>query len=221
MERKQILCYGDSNTWGFVPGTGMRQPEDVRWTGVCQRLLGDGYRIIENGLNGRTTVLDDRYNDYLNGKKSLGYALISQKPLDLVVLMLGSNDLKYVTALSAATGADELVRMLLNANGIYRTSQPIFPNGPKVLLVAPPLIAPEITTLFPDSSLAGGAEESKHFARRYANVAKNRGVHFLDSALYTEPSLKDCVHITAESHARLGEAIAQKIKEIFSENADE
>lgn len=218
--RKQILCYGDSNTWGFVPGTGMRQPEDVRWTGVCQKALGDGYRIIENGLNGRTTVLDDRYNDYLNGKKSLGYALISQKPLDLVVLMLGSNDLKYVNALAAATGADELVRMLLNANGIYRTSQPIFPNGPKVLLVAPPLIAPEITTLFPDSSLAGGAEESKHFARRYANVAKARGVYFLDSAQYTEPSLKDCVHITAESHVRLGAAIADKIKEIFSENAD-
>lgn len=220
MERKQILCYGDSNTWGFVPGTGMRQPEDVRWTGVCQKLLGDGYRIIENGLNGRTTVLDDRFSDYLNGKKSLGYALISQKPLDLVVLMLGSNDLKYVNAMAAATGADELVRMLLNADGIYRVSQPIFPKGPKVLLIAPPLVAPEITELFPNSTLVRGGEESPRFSQLYANVAKARGVHFLDSALYTEPSLADCVHITAESHARLGEAIAAKIKEIFSEDAE-
>lgn len=218
--RKQILCYGDSNTWGFVPGTGMRQPEDVRWTGVCQKALGDGYRIIENGLNGRTTVLDDRFSDYLNGKKSLGYTLISQKPLDLVVLMLGTNDLKYVNALAAATGADELVRMLLNANGIYRTSQPIFPKGAKVLLVAPPLIAPEITTLFPNSTLVRGGEETPKFSQLYENVAKNRGVYFLDAALYAQPSLTDCVHITPESHACLGEAIAQKIKEIFSENAD-
>ena len=215
--RKQILCYGDSNTWGFVAGTGMRQPEDVRWTGVCQAALGDGYRIIENGLNGRTTVLDDPYNDYLNGKKSLGYALISQKPLDLVVLMLGSNDLKYVNALRAASGADELVRMILNANSIYRGSQPVFPKNAKVLLIAPPLIAPEIN---PDSSLAGGVEESKRFSKLYENVAKARGVYYLDSALYTEPSLADCVHITAESHARLGQAIAEKIKEIFSEDAE-
>lgn len=220
MERKQILCYGDSNTWGFVPGTGMRQPEHIRWPGVCQAELGSGYRIIENGLNGRTTVLDDRFSDYLNGKKSLGYALISQKPLDLVVLMLGSNDLKYASAVAAATGADELVRMLLNADGIYRVSQPIFPNGPKVLLIAPPLVAPEITELFPNSTLVTGAVESPRFSQLYANVAKNRGVHFLDAALYTEPSLDDCVHITAESHERLGKAIAAKIKEIFSEDAE-
>ena len=220
MERKQILCYGDSNTWGFMPGTGMRYPTDVRWTGVCQEALGEDYRIIDNGLNGRTTVLDDRFSDYLNGKKSLGYALISQKPLDLVVLMLGSNDIKYVNAVAAATGADELVRMLLNADGIYRCSQPIWRNGPKVLLIAPPLIAPEIETLFPNSTLVAGGVESPRFAQLYANVAKNRGVHFLDAALYTEPSLVDCVHITAESHARLGAAIAEKIKEIFSENAD-
>ena len=202
----KVVCYGDSNTYGFDPRSyfGSRYPADARWTDLLAEKTG--WQIVNEGENGRSIPRG---------------AIRIPQDTDLLLVMLGSNDLKYVTALSAATGADELVRMLLNANGIYRTSQPIFPNGPKVLLVAPPLIAPEITTLFPDSSLAGGAEESKHFARRYANVAKNRGVHFLDSALYTEPSLKDCVHITAESHARLGEAIAQKIKEIFSENADE
>ena len=217
MERKQILCYGDSNTWGFMPGTGERYPESVRWTSVCQKALGEAYRIIDNGLNGRTTVFDDYYSDYLNGKKSLGYILVSQKPLDLVVLMLGSNDLKYTGAVGAATGADELVRMLLNADGIYRVSQPIFPNGPKVLLIAPPLVAEEITELRPDSTLVRGGKESKRFAELYQNVAKARGVYYLDAALYTEPSLVDCVHITAESHTKLGLAIAEKIKEIFSQ----
>ena len=220
MEKKRILCFGDSNTWGFVPGTGMRQPENVRWTGVCQAELGGDYCILENGLNGRMSVRDDPFNEYLNGKKSLGYILISQKPLDLVVLMIGTNDLKYTNAVGASSGADELVRMLLHADGIYRVSQPIFPNGPKVLLVAPPLVHPEIGQRFPDSTLAGSAEESKRFARRYASVARSRGVYFLDSALYAEPSLTDCVHITAESHQRLGKAIAEKIKEIFSETAE-
>ena len=217
---RRILCYGDSNTWGYTAGTGVRYTEQQRWTGVLQRELGDGYAVIEEGLNGRTTVFD---NPALPGRNGLDYllpCLFSQKPLDLVVLMLGSNDIKYVNAVAAATGADELVRMLLNADGIYRCSQPIWRNGPKVLLIAPPLIAPEIETLFPNSTLVAGGVESPRFAQLYANVAKNRGVHFLDAALYTEPSLVDCVHITAESHARLGAAIAEKIKEIFSENAD-
>lgn len=214
---KRILCYGDSNTWGFMPGSGERQPESKRWTGVCQKALGENYRIIEAGLNGRMTVRDDPFNDYLNGKKCLGYTLISQKPLDLAVLMLGTNDLKYTNAVGAATGADELTRILLNANEIYRTSQPIFPKGAKVLLVAPPLIADEISKLRPDSTLAGGAEDSKRFKELYKGIAKARGAYFLDAALYTEPSLEDCVHITAESHTRLGLAIAEKIKEIFSQ----
>ena len=217
MERKQILCYGDSNTWGYIPGTGERQPEDKRWTGVCQKALGDEYRIIEDGLNGRMTVLDDPFSDYLNGKKCLGYTLVSQKPLDLAVLMLGTNDLKYTNAVGAATGADELTRMLLNANEIYRVSQPIFPKGAKVLLVAPPLIAEEIGDLRPDSTLAGAAADSRRFAELYEGIAKARGVYFLDAAPYTEPSLEDCVHITTESHTRLGLAIAEKIKEIFSQ----
>lgn len=215
MSKIRVLCYGDSNTWGYVPGTGDRQPEDVRWTGICQKELGDGYTVIENGLNGRTTVYNDHFTDYLNGKQGLPYALNAQKPLDLVVLMLGSNDMKFTGAVGAATGADELVRMLINADGIYRNSKPVFPNGPKVLLVAPPLIAPEINTLFPDSSVYGKAGETTRFAVLYENIAKNRGVYFLDAALYAQPSLTDCVHIDAESHARLGKAIAEKIRTIL------
>lgn len=220
MEKIRVLCYGDSNTWGFMPGTGERRGAEERWTGVCQKLLGEKYTIIENGLNGRTTVFDDPFNDYLNGKKCLGYTLISQKPIDLAVLMLGTNDMKYANAVGASTGADELVRMLLNANEIYRTSQPVFPKGAKVLLVAPPLIADEIDELRPDSTVAGKSGETKRFAALYEQIAKNRGVYFLDAAQYTKPSLIDCVHIDGESHRKLGIAMAQKIEEIFSTTAE-
>jgi hypothetical protein len=131
--------------------------------------------------------------------------------------MLGSNDLKYTGAVGAATGADELTRMLLNANEIYRVSQPVWRNAPKILLIAPPLVDERIPQLRPDSTLVRGGSESKRFAQLYEGIAKTRGVYFLDAALYTEPSLVDCVHITTESHTRLGLAIAEKIKEIFSQ----
>lgn len=214
MGKIRVLCYGDSNTWGYIAGTAERREE--RWTAVCQRILGEDYTVIENGLNGRTTVYDDPFNDYLNGKKSLGYTLISQKPIDLAVVMLGSNDLKYTGAVGAVTGADEIVRMLLNANEIYRVSQPVFPKGAKVLVLAPPLIDPALDTLRPDSTLAGTSAESERFAALYSQMAKNRGAYFLDAALYTKPSDVDCVHIDAESHVRLGKAVAEKILEIFS-----
>ena len=218
MRKIRVLCYGDSNTWGYIPGTGERREE--RWTAVCQRILGDDYAILEHGLNGRTTVYDDPFNDYLNGKKCLGYTLISQKPIDLAVLMLGTNDLKFTGAVGASTGADELVRMLLNANEIYRTSQPIFPAGAKVLLVASPRLAAQIDELRPDSSVAGKAGEAERFPQLYKQIADNRNVYYLDASQYAKPSLVDCVHIDGESHVRLGAAMAEKIKEIFQQNAE-
>ncbi len=92
---KKILCYGDSNTWGHIPVTGGRYGDDVRWTGVLQAALGEGYRVIEEGLNGRTTVHDDPIEGvYKNGKHYLIPCLESHRPLDLVIMMLGTNDLK-------------------------------------------------------------------------------------------------------------------------------
>ena len=100
---KRVLCYGDSNTWGYVPGLGVRHPEDVRWTGVAAKLLGPDYRIIEEGMNGRTTAFDDPYYDFRNGKRGLGYALCAHAPLDLIVVGLGSNDLKFTDGVLVLT----------------------------------------------------------------------------------------------------------------------
>ena len=105
---KEILCYGDSNTWGFTPTTGARYPYAVRWPGALGALLGSGCRITENGVNGRTTVFNDPDFPCRNGKTGLGYALCAGKPFDLVILMLGTNDLKEarVSFLDAACCAE-------------------------------------------------------------------------------------------------------------------
>lgn len=216
--KKRVLCYGDSNTWGYIPGTSQRHPEDVRWTGVCQQLLGDDYVILEDGLNGRTTVLDDPFEpDYLNGMKGLSYALMAQKPLDLVVLMLGSNDLKYTNAALAAKGAAELVRRIMNANSILAASSPVLRNGPRVLLVSPIEVHEKIAELQLFGVPANAHEESRKFPALYKQIADLRGCHYLNAADYAEPSTVDCMHMTLESHARLGAAMAEKIKEILAD----
>ena len=132
---KTILCYGDSNTWGYNPSTGGRYPRDVRWPGVLRRELGDDYLVIEEGLNGRTTVWDDPIEGYKNGKEYLVPCLETHKPLDLVIILLGTNDLKVrfsVSAYDIANGAGALVQIVQKSE--------IGPGGraPQVLLLAPP-----------------------------------------------------------------------------------
>ena len=98
---KTILCYGDSNTYGYNPANGLRYPKSVRWTGRLQELLGNNYMIIEEGCNGRTTIFDDPIDGWKNGLNYLKPCLNSHKPVDIVILMLGSNDLKQTFHASA------------------------------------------------------------------------------------------------------------------------
>lgn len=213
MEKMRVLCYGDSDTWGYIAGTGERR--DARWTRVCQEALGDGYTVIENGLNGRTTVFDHPSNPWLNGLKGLGYALVSQKPLDMVVLFLGSNDVMYTDAEGSAAGVEKLIDAILDADRFCHVGKSIFPKGPKVLLLAPPLSAPEIHQVRPGSLLAEKAGELEKYAELFEAIAKKRGIHFLDAKLYTKSSPVDCIHIDGESHRALGEAVARKIRGIM------
>jgi len=211
---KKILCYGDSNTWGYMPGTGERYPDDVRWTGVVSKLLKDDFVILEDGISGRTTCFDKGWGDCKNGRTGLGYALLSNYPLDGVVIMLGSNDIAEKDAAYASFGCDELIRIIQNANNYFRVESPIFVNEPKILLVAPPLLHEDI-----DKSsviqMHGKYQESLKFKELYQNVAKNRNVEFLDAAQYTKASPIDCLHLDGKSHHNLGEAIANKLKEMF------
>ena len=132
---KTIVCYGDSNTWGYDPVSQDRLSITQRWTGVLAQELGAGYRVIEEGLGGRTTVWDDPIEGYKNGKGYLIPCLETHKPIDLIIIMLGTNDLKKrfsVSAYDIANGAGVLVDVVQkSASG---------PRGavPQILLMAPP-----------------------------------------------------------------------------------
>lgn len=211
MDRKRILCFGDSNTWGYIPGSGERYPDDVRWTGVLRGLLGDGYTVLEDGINGRTTVYDQDWAVGRNGRKALDYSLQAQKPLDLIVIMLGTNDLSMKDMRFVELGIHEVARVAKNADAIINVSAPIFPHGPKVLLIAPP---PLNKSYDADTGRAGKYAESLGFPEVVKRVADDLDLDFLDGSKYAEVSEVDC-HLTEKGHKQLGEAVAEKIKEIF------
>ena len=214
---KTILCFGDSNTWGFIPESisepfPRRHPREVRWPGVMQRELGAEYHVIEEGQNGRTTVHDDAINLHRNGRTYLPACLESHKPLDLVILMLGTNDLKVTFNLPAAeiaAGAGALAKMILASEA--------GPNAkaPKLLLVAPPRMGH--MTHLPDvyEKLAGGPEKSARFPQCYEAVAKALGCAFLNSQEFTSPSPVDGIHLEAADHAKLGKAMADRVRELL------
>ena len=211
--RQRILCYGDSDTWGTIAGSGDRR--EARWTVVCQQFLGDDYVILEDGLSGRTTAFDHPANPWMNGLKGLGYALMSQRPLDAVVLFLGANDVIYTDAEGSVQGAELLVRAILDADAFCGCKRPVFPNGVKLLLISTPLSHPDIAKVRPGTAVAENAPQLEKYGALYGGLAKKWGIDFLDAKLYAECSPVDCVHMTGESHQRLGKAVAEKLLTMF------
>ena len=207
---RRILCYGDSNTWGYEPATGNRYPEDVRWPGVLARELGSGFRVIEEALNGRTTVREDPVEDYKNGKDYLRPCLQSQAPLDLVIIALGVNDLKarfFASASDAADGAGVLVS-IAQRSGVGPDGTP-----PRVLLVAPPPVGrlTELAQMF-----VGGEEKSKGFSRQYQRVAEKYACELLDAGEVVRASDRDGIHLEAIEQRKLGEAVAASVKKTLA-----
>ena len=219
--KKRVLIFGDSNVWGYIPGSGERFPEHVRWTGIVSQLLANDFVVAEDGINGRTTIFDDPRFECRNGKKGLGYTLAAQAPLDLVVLALGTNDLKFVDAVASCRGMEELVRLLEHADGCFPIpgGSSNFPNGLKLLIISPIHLHPQIRDLRPDSSLRNGYEESLKYAECYEQLAKEYAVWFLNAAEFAQPSIADCVHMDEVAHLSLGHAVAEKIREIFDTSA--
>ena len=204
-----VLFYGDSNTWGFDPETGLRYPYHLRWTSVCARLLGEGYNCIPAGMNGRTTAFDDPVKGARNGLRGLDYELQTHKPLDLFVVMLGTNDLKYARAEEVAEGMDRLLEMVLTANERFRLSSPVFPAGARILLVSPVLLKAHVGDIPSDIS------DSVRLAELYGSIAERRGLHFMDAEEYAEASVVDGIHIGPDGHSSLGKAVAESIRKIL------
>jgi lysophospholipase L1-like esterase len=206
---KTVLCYGDSNTWGYNAADASRFPPDVRWPGVMRRALGEGYTIIEEGLNGRTTVWDDPIEGYRSAKEYLIPCIETHKPLDLVIIMLGTNDLKKrfsVSAWDIAAGAGVLV-------GIVQQSQTgADGSGPPVLLISPPPIGKlaEFAEMF-----EGSEEKSRRLWPHFQRVAAERGVPVINAGEIVTATDLDGVHLEAEDHRKLGEAVAQRVREVL------
>lgn len=211
---KRILCYGDSNTWGAIPRQDGRYASEVRWTGVLRQELGSGYTIIEEGYCGRTTVFDDHIEGLLSGIKYFGPCCSSQSPLDLIILMLGTNDLKLHFGVNAGIIAFGLQRYLDVLQTVNMAG-----TKPKLLLVSPILIDPSYKEHPLHLSLFGeqGTERSQELAPAYREFAQKSDSFFFDAALYARASKKDGLHMEPDSHQKLGIALAQKIKEIFKQ----
>lgn len=214
---KHILCYGDSNTHGFNPENHGRYDYNERWPGIMQNLLGVDYRVIEEGLNSRTTVLDDPYDILKNGKTYLTPCIKSHYPVDLVIIMLGSNDMKeryHVPACDIAKGAGIIAKMVLDITAEKSTT-----NTPsKVLLVSPIYIGKTITEseCGEEFGYMRAYELSRKLAPKYQKVAQSLEIEFMDAALITEPSKIDALHMSIDGHRALGEAIAKRCIEILA-----
>ena len=211
---KTILCYGDSNTYGYNPENGMRFQKDLRWTGRLQKLLGDDYLIVEEGCNGRTTVIADRKEPWKSGESSLKAILNTHKPIDMVILMLGTNDMKkqyHATAADIASGVEKLVKIVQNFTRIKQD------YCPEILLVSPPILRAGISkSSFGDSFNEDAIGVSEQLGRLYRDVALRKGCHFLNAAEIIESSEEDHLHITAEEHEKLALALADCIHRISS-----
>lgn len=218
---KRIMIYGDSNTWGWIPvltGTTSRYPGAVRWTGVLRAALGPEYEVIDEGLSARTTDVPDPTLPQisgagLDGSAYLPAALASHLPLNLVVIMLGTNDTKKMfgrTPLRISLGMGKLIDIVAHTQGGVGTGYP----APKVLVLCPPplgTVAPEARA----ERWAGGVEKSKALPPYYEAIAKAGKAEFLDVGTLTATDGIDGIHLTPAAHKALGTSVSKKVKEIL------
>lgn len=216
---KNILCFGDSNTWGYdyttydpALGSGQRMPFDVRWPGMVQNLLGGEYHIIEDALNARTNMVEDPYFPHRLGMSSLKVALDAHAPLDLVIIQMGVNELKHMFNLTAGMIAFAVEQLVAAAQTSYY-NYPV----PKVLLIAPSPVKKDIADYIFGFSFGPLAyEKSCQFGALYSDIAKRYGCGFIDCApMDFKLNTLDGLHYDREDHLKLGKAVAEKIREML------
>lgn len=222
MDKYVILCYGDSNTHGTIARWNANEESrrydcNTRWPCVLQRELGDSFHVIEEGLPCRTTIYTEQgEKPYLNGLYMLEGILQTHKPIDLVILMLGTNDMKLSTALpkeEQGRGIETLAKLILERTDIGRDGK-----SPEVLIVSPPVLSKsdpkgrtEVYQMFHGEY---GIEQSMSNPKIYLQIANRLGCHFFNSQDYVSVDLGDGVHITAKSHILLGKALANQVMDI-------
>ncbi len=203
---QQILVYSDSLTWGIIPNTRERLRFEKRWPGVMERELlqgGHAVRVVEDCLNGRRTVFDDPYKPGRNGLVGLEQRIEVNSPLELVILMLGTNDFQSMHAHNAWHSAEGMVALV---DAVRRA--PVEPGMrvPELLIVAPPAITDPTGSIAP--KFEGAREKSLGLAAAYQQVAQDRRCRFFDAGAVISTSAVDGVHLDADQHQILGVAMA-------------
>jgi lysophospholipase L1-like esterase len=209
---RTIVCFGDSNTHGADPSGAGRMSREVRWPRVMARELGDGYEVIEEGLNGRTTCWETPIEPGRNGLTYLVPCLLSHAPVDLVIIMLGTNDLKRVFGLGAPEIAGGMARLVDEA----RRSLTGPDDAPPAVLVVAPVPLGEVTEHSELWGFGEARQTSSRLAHFYALVAQDRGVAFFDAGSVATVHPDDGVHLDAEACASLGTALAAEVRAQFA-----
>lgn len=217
-KERVVLCFGDSNTHGTCAMAGLgdrrRLARTLRWPGVMAGSLGPHWRVIEEGHPGRTLVHDDPVEGvHKNAMRILPALLETHCPLDLVIVMLGTNDLKSRFSVSASDIALSCERLI---GEIRRSQAGPGQSAPPVLLVAP---APIEEVGFLGDMFAGGAAKSRALAAGLAEVAARNSAGFFDAGTLAEVDRIDGIHLTGQSHERLGLALADAVLEMLGEAA--
>lgn len=206
---KRILCFGDSNTYGYKPDGSGRYDETIRWTSLVQRKFGENDQIIEEGLCGRTTIFEDELRAGRRGVDLVGTLVESHNPIDVFVVMLGTNDCKTrykATAGIIAKGMEQVIEQaLLKAS-----------EETKVLVVSPIRLAQGVGEKGYDEEFDEQSERvSGELAAEYEKLAKKRGFYYLDASKYANPSVTDREHLDEIGHEKLAEAVYNKLNEIL------
>ena len=216
--KKHIICFGDSNTHGYCADPadcadgGIRFNEDERWTRLLQKKLGDEYLVIEEGLSGRTTCFDDPIHEAMSGLDYITPCLKSHEDVDLLIIMLGTNDTKdrfYASAGCIAIGMGRLVKKAM-ATECWGGKKP------NILVLCPPPIGDGMHTSACAETMGKlCAERSRELAYYYKEQCQLIGCHFADAAeMGAEFNEVDYMHLTRKGHAALAEALAKLVPEL-------
>ena len=202
-----ILCYGDSNTWGNVPRSNDRHPRSVRWPGALQQILGDSYEVISEGLPGRTFVAVEPGKTHRTGITHLQAIIESADPVDIMTIMLGTNDVKTTFGLSATDIAGHLEQTV----SFIQKGKSDLEKIPKILIICPPtIVMPSDGNL--DPRMTNGVQLTSELPALYKAVAEKHGCAFINAQDHISSSVVDGYHLDAESHLKLAKVIADHIK---------
>lgn len=212
--KRHIVCFGDSNTHGYCAMTGGRFDETQRWCCLLQEKLGDGFLVVEEGLSGRTTCFEDPIHEGLSGLEYIYPCLMSHEPVDLLVIMLGTNDTKERFGSSAACialGLKRLVAKAIAATDCWAGQKP------NILIVTPKTIDKDYEHTEVAATMGRGcAEKSEGLREEYPKIAKLMGCHYFDAnTAAKENNHIDYMHLTAQGHQELADALAKLIPDLL------